>query len=794
MKSNWTFLILAFSGFFLTSPILGQETTPDTLRTQIKAIPVPDITAESLEEQALISDIDNYLQDNGEIMEIKDEMDSLEVDIDVIILGIDTSAISVSEIDRLTTILGTYRGIVESFGTRLNQRTSRLEDYRQELREDRLIWDKTIEAANADETPEALLQTLEGVLQSIAESDERIVSQQDDIFRIQNRMVEKMTLVQQYVDLLLSLKSDYSQKVFAVDSPPYWRLFSDSIQFKQSTQQLRKNWSNARVTINSYYNRNFELIIIHAVIVVVLIFLILYLKRKQEKFIQYTDQKELWLLLNHPVELAIVLGIVVFAPPYDGFPDILLDFVLLFVYLIVVRLFFPVVSTRIKTAFTVLALFLIFNTLLTFIPQVQLPGRLVMLLESVVSIIFIINIYRRGIDKLNTFGIWMGRWMLYLLPLAVLVFSLSVITNILGAASFTRFLLYGVIRSMAIAISIYAGVMVLSGIITILLRNPRARAVYLVKEHSAIIEQRLQFVIQLFFLFIWLRSVMISFNLWLDFLAWFGNTLEYTFQLGAFSINIRNILAFLITLIITIWLSKLIKVILEKELFQRMKLPPGVPGVISSSTYYFILTVGFFIALSQTGIDLSQVSLIIGALGVGIGFGLQNIISNFVSGIILVFERPIQEGDTVEVGTLLGNVTSIGIRSSKVRTYDGSEVIVPNNNLISNEVINWTLSDRKRRSTIHVGVAYGTNPRKVTKILVDTAANHPKALKDPEPLPIFEGFGDSSLDFKIHFWTYFEDGYEAKSDVSMAIYDALEKEGIVIPFPQRVLTMKKEEE
>lgn len=793
MKRNWIILILAYSGLFVTSTVLGQV-TPDTLKTQIKAIPVPDITAESLDEQSLISDINDYLQDNSEIIEIKDEMDSLEVDIDVIISGIDTTSIELSEIDRLTTILGTYRSVVESFGARLTQRTSQLEDYRQKLREDRLIWDKTIEAASADETPEALLQTLEGVLRNIAAIDEAIVSQQDDVFRIQNRMVEKLTLVQQNIDLLLSLKSDYAHKVFAIDSPPFWRLFSDSIQFKHSTQQLTKNWTNAKITINTYYNRNFELIIIHAVIVVLLIFLILYFKRKQEKFIQYADQKELWLLLNHPVELAIVLGIVVFAPPYRGFPDILWDFVLLIVYLIVVRLFFPVVSTRIKIAFSVLALFLIFNTLLTFIPQVQMPGRLVMLLESVVGIIFIINIYRTGIKRLDTFGIWMGRWMLYLLPLAFLIFSLSVITNLLGAASFTRFLLYGVIRSMAIAISIFAGIMVLNGIIKILLRNPQARAVYIVKEHSAIIEQRLQFITQLLFLFLWIRSIMKSFNLWIDFLAWFDNTLEYTIQLGAFSINIRNILAFLITLIITIWLSKLIKVILEKELFQRMKLPRGVPGVISNSTYYFVLVIGFFIALSQTGVDLSQVSLIIGALGVGIGFGLQGIISNFVSGIILVFERPIQEGDTIEVGPLLGDVTSIGIRSSKVRTYDGSEVIVPNNNLISNEVINWTLSDRKRRLTIRVGVAYGTNPRKVTRILVDTAAKHPKALKDPEPLPIFEGFGDSSLDFKIHFWTYFEDGYEAKSDVSIAIYDALEKEGIVIPFPQRVVTMKKEDD
>ncbi|MCD4682563.1 MAG: mechanosensitive ion channel [Bacteroidales bacterium] len=174
----------------------------------------------------------------------------------------------------------------------------------------------------------------------------------------------------------------------------------------------------------------------------------------------------------------------------------------------------------------------------------------------------------------------------------------------------------------------------------------------------------------------------------------------------------------------------------------------------------------------------------------GIGFGLQGVVYNFIAGLILTFERPIQKGDTIELGTLFGNVINIGVRASTIRTYDGSEVIVPNGNLISNELINWTLSDRRRRKDVKVHVAYGNDPHEILKLLFDTVKANENVLPNPKPWPIFEGFGDSSLDFRIMFWVEFDRGMTIQSEVAMNIYDAFAEAGIQIPFPQTDLHVK----
>ena len=179
-----------------------------------------------------------------------------------------------------------------------------------------------------------------------------------------------------------------------------------------------------------------------------------------------------------------------------------------------------------------------------------------------------------------------------------------------------------------------------------------------------------------------------------------------------------------------------------------------------------------------------------GALGLGIGFGLQTVISNFISGLILIFERPILPGDTVEVNNLLGTVNRIGIRSSNIRTFDGAEVVVPNNNLIANELINWTLSDNIKRVEIIVGTTYGSDPNEILKILFNVASQNEDALKTPLPLALFSEFGDSSLNFRLLFWVPYELGLQAKSDVSIAIYNRFKELGIEIPFPQQDVYIK----
>src|SRR5262249_28664708 len=176
-----------------------------------------------------------------------------------------------------------------------------------------------------------------------------------------------------------------------------------------------------------------------------------------------------------------------------------------------------------------------------------------------------------------------------------------------------------------------------------------------------------------------------------------------------------------------------------------------------------------------------------GAFGVGIGFGLQSVVNNFVSGLILLFERPVHVGDVVEIGDRLsGEVKRIGIRASTVRTGQGAEIIVPNAQLITERVTNWTLSDRTRRIDLRVGVDYGSAPDRVMEALEAIARAHPGVLKSPAPAAYFVEFGDSAITFELRAWTsQFERWSRIQTELATAVYAGLKEAGMSIPFPQR---------
>jgi small-conductance mechanosensitive channel len=199
---------------------------------------------------------------------------------------------------------------------------------------------------------------------------------------------------------------------------------------------------------------------------------------------------------------------------------------------------------------------------------------------------------------------------------------------------------------------------------------------------------------------------------------------------------------------------------------------------------YSVVGAGIFLAISSLGIDLGTFGLLAGTLGVGLGFGLQNVIANFVSGLILTFERPIQVGDKIEVGDVLGNVKQIGVRSSTVKTFDGSEVIVPNADLISNQVVNWTLTDARQRMKLPVKVAFESDPEQVLEILLEIAKEHPAVLKDPEPVATFNGFGDYFLDFTLYYWIT-GNIFQTKTEVALGVHRNIKAAGIKKPKPQQ---------
>jgi small-conductance mechanosensitive channel len=203
-----------------------------------------------------------------------------------------------------------------------------------------------------------------------------------------------------------------------------------------------------------------------------------------------------------------------------------------------------------------------------------------------------------------------------------------------------------------------------------------------------------------------------------------------------------------------------------------------------------VLIIGFFIAATAAKIPLDKITLVLGALSVGIGFGLQTIINNLVSGLILAFERPIQIGDDIEVGSMSGKVKEVGIRASKILAYDGSEIIVPNGDLLSQSLINWTLSDKRRRVELILGVGYQSD-MKLVKNLIEEVLQKARIIHFPLPKILMQKFGDNSVDFRVLFWVESMDIYlDVRDEVMNAIFEAFHANGIEIPFPKRDLYIK----
>jgi potassium-dependent mechanosensitive channel len=255
--------------------------------------------------------------------------------------------------------------------------------------------------------------------------------------------------------------------------------------------------------------------------------------------------------------------------------------------------------------------------------------------------------------------------------------------------------------------------------------------------------------------------------------------------------TVGGVFGFFLLLGVGYAIASAVRFFFREELFRRIHMSRGLPELIASIIYYLLMLMVFLAAINAAGIELNKFTVLTGAFGVGIGFGLQNIINNFVSGLILQFERPVHINDIIEVDNNTGKVTRIGIRSSTIQTFQGAEVIVPNANLISSKVINWTLSESRRRREFPVGVAYGTDPKVVLKILREAASKHELVLTKPEPLVYFIGFGDSALNFELHFWVMQENnGLQITSEVALAAMEMFDEAGIEIPFPQRVLHLR----
>jgi small-conductance mechanosensitive channel len=324
-----------------------------------------------------------------------------------------------------------------------------------------------------------------------------------------------------------------------------------------------------------------------------------------------------------------------------------------------------------------------------------------------------------------------------------------------------------------------------------LLSTPLARSFRSVRERADTILRALHWGVMLV---AWAAGVLtfaVSYSA-LDDLIRVGNFIATAgVSAGNVTITLSAMLAALAVVALTWLVTKLVRFVLDHELLPRLDLRTGVPVAISTIVGYVLVVTGAILAMAALGIDLTKVTLLAGALGIGVGLGLQTVVNNFASGLILMLERPINVGDQIDLGGVVGEVKRIGVRSSTIRTFQGAEVIVPNADLASKQVTNWTLSDRARRYEIDVSVAYGSDPQRVLRLLEAAAADVPEVQKVPAPRALFTGFGDSSLDFRLFAWVESVDvGLQAQNGLRMVVLRALDEAGIEIPFPQRDLHVR----
>lgn len=264
------------------------------------------------------------------------------------------------------------------------------------------------------------------------------------------------------------------------------------------------------------------------------------------------------------------------------------------------------------------------------------------------------------------------------------------------------------------------------------------------------------------------------------------------FKLGDAQVSLLSIFWLILSFALLSWFSGAIKRFTVKRLLARYKTNVGVKDSYGTIVKYIIILIGTIVILGNFGLDFTTLGVIFGALGIGIGFGLQNIVNDLLSGVIIIFDQPIKVGDRVQVGDIQGDIIKIGGRGTTILTNDNINIIVPNSQFISKNVINWSLTDRKVRINVPLGVSYKEDPEEVKKVVLEVVKNNKSVLDFPKPDLIFTEYGNSSLNFELMVWSekYIDRPKILRSELYYEIFKAFKIKGIEIPFPQRDINFR----
>ncbi|WP_020527618.1 mechanosensitive ion channel domain-containing protein [Flexithrix dorotheae] len=794
LSATIIFLILIRANSAFSFQEVQQDTTK-VIEENKNVIPGSAITLEAAETSNFIRKSAENIKQNNQIPVFVVLVDSLKrvkkeaLDLEA---ADSVSNLSIRELDskqKSWTLIGRKATDVQKM---ISSYIQKLEKEKEELTKVKNRWVETRNAYGEKELSEALAARLDTTLLEIDTLEQFENLKLDSTFKLLDELSQISIEVDNRINLYRDALIGNQGKLFQIQDVGFIEKFrepEDSISFRL---QMKYYFKDSKAEFEKYYIVEKQLFEIHLIITLILLAITLTALFVQRKRAEEPKENYLRLfqkIVRRPFSTTIILSIFVAIFLYPSPPDLLLKAIafLSVIPLVVILLkLFP--KRYYPYILTLAGLYC-----LLIIDDMTIPGtrdsRILLFVMNVIEFVALsFFIFRKEGQNEK------GAYRFYIIFSVYLHFLFSIVglmANYLGATQLAKLITFSMVRIAYNGLAFYAGAIVVSSIFTILFRGGWIKVFNSIKNNNDIIVRKLASVTKLFFFILWMRSVLRIYGVETIFVEGFLEFFYTSYEFGTASISVANVFSFVFTIWLSVFITRIIRAILEDEILDRLTLPIGVPNTVSMMVRYSLITLGFFLAVAAAGIELTSLSIIFGAFSVGIGFGLQNIFNNLVSGIILAFERPIKLGDTVEVGNLIGTVKSMGMRSSNVRTFEGAEVIVPNGQLISKEVVNWTLSDQHRRIEIMVRVSHDSDPHEVYEILLKIISNHQFVLLNPNPGVYFQEITEDALHFRLLFWTSnFGEWIRIRSDIYFSIFDELKTRGVKVHFPQRELSIR----
>lgn len=667
----------------------------------------------------------------------------------------------------------------------LTARATRLQGDLDLLGQQQALWTETRDAVRAQETPVALLQQVDAVLAAIGAALPRTQVARDQTLDLQARVAGQVGHCERVRSRIGQLQQAVVGGILARDGLPIWSPAlwgqAGSAVASRLYQIGAAFWGDARL----YLSDPAKHLPVHLGVFFLTLGGLLAARGRVGRWAdQGQDVSRLVPVFDRPIAAALLVTLALATGFNSPAPQLIKELFSALALVPMILLTRPVLGPAFRLAlYSLGVLFGLDATRRAFGGIPPLVGQSILLAQAVAGAAALVPLIRAvpGVAP----GLGRGTvWRLFsALALGVLLVGFG--ASVLGYLGLARLTAPAVLVAAADALWLFAVVEVGTAVTAFVFRVWPLRRLRMIAHHRERLERRIYQLFLVLAVLAWTWRYLSYLGLWEPILGLAEDLLATRLQMGSFGTSVAEVLAFVATLVVAFALSSLLRFVLEEEVYPRAGVPSGTAYATSSVIHYAIVALAFFVGLGVLGVSLTQVTVLAGALGVGLGFGLQGIVHNFVSGLILLFERPIHVGDAVQVGKLQGWVRRIGIRASVIRTVQGAEIIVPNSQLTSEQVTNWTLSDQQRRIDLPVGLSYGAAPSRVIALLEGVARAHPRVLKSPHPQCLFLSYGDSAINFELRAWTDYAIWIQVQSELTAAIYDAVYAAGMSFPFPQR---------